>query len=97
MENCSIKAAISSAPSTCLGLFPSGYIHVCCFTEEERLIAGLGGIEFPNGTDIVEWPVHNVKTYKPFTTPPKGENKVRQFPYSSILNLIVYFQGRCMG
>jgi len=36
-------------------------------TEHDRLIAGRGGIEFPLGTQLVEWPAHGVATFKPFT------------------------------
>jgi hypothetical protein len=45
-------------------------------TEHDRLIVGRDGIEFPLGTQLVEWPAHGVATFKPFTSF-EGLDKVR--------------------
>jgi hypothetical protein len=39
----------------------------------ERLVAGLEGREFPNGTERLHWPAHGVDTFIPFTKPQIGD------------------------
>jgi len=64
--------------------------------EHDRMIIGRDGIEFPLGTPLVEWPAHDVATFKPFTGC-EGLDKVRvQRPYVRI-DILITLTGWKMG
>jgi hypothetical protein len=96
-DNHDIKAAATLAPGACNPIHSFKPINIQCFTEGERLVAGLAGIEFPKETATIEWPAHNVKTYKPFTIPPEGDHKARLLDQFPVLRKFLYIQGRILG